>query len=166
MEIALSEKTKLIYEDVYQFRLKNDKWNIDNYLYTLNEQETNIDSTTFKKLVDKSLNFKAEKWKKGDLKNTFLIKKGEKVEIKKVLSELTLADRKEEKSIKKLIRKYNSNPNKWRGLPISVSNPIFSDNNEYCLIGYRFGNNGGYTELYKKNNSDWKLIGIFDRFAY
>ena len=125
-----------------------------------------IDTTTLEKIVTKSLNFKAEKWKKGELKNTYLIRKGKRIQIKEVLSELTIDDKKEKKSIKRQIRKYNSNPTKWRGLPILISKPVFSDDNQYCIIGYRFGNNGGYTELYKKNNSQWEIIGIFDRFAY
>ena len=166
IDFSLIEKTKLICEDVYKFQLKNDNWSINNYLYTLNEQGISIDTTTLENLVIKSLEFKADKWKKEDFKKAYLFKKGKKVEIKVVLSELKIDDKKQKKNIKRFISKYNNNPTKWRGVPISISRPVFSDNYQYCIIGFRFGNSGGYTELYEKINSNWKIIGIFNRFAF
>lgn len=45
-------------------------------------------------------------------------------------------------------------------------NLFFSNDNQFCIIGFEFGNNGGYTELYKRSESEWKQMGIFNRFAY
>ena len=166
LDVALSDKTKLITESVYQFHIKNTKWDIENYLYTLDEQNMKIDSLTFVQLINKALEQKPEQWKKEDFKNVYLIKSGEILSSKKVLSELDIQDKKETKTIKKQIRQFNNHPNEWRGWPISISKPIFSDDNQFCIIGFKFGNNGGHTELYKKSESKWKRIGIFDRFAY
>ncbi len=165
-DVALSDKTKLISENVYQFHLKNSKWDIGNYLYTLDEQKLKIDSLTFVQLINKTLETKAGKWKKEDFKNAYLIRKGEVLSVKKVLSELGIKDKKEIKTIKKQIRQYNNRPNEWRGWPMSISKPIFSDDKQFCIIGFEFGNNGGYTELYNKSESKWKRVGIFNRFAY
>ena len=166
MDIALSDKTKLINEDVYQIRLKNDKWNISNYLNALNEQGIINDSIVLVNLINKSLKTKPEKWKKENLKKAYLVKKSQKILQKKVLAEIEILDKREIKTIKRQIRQYNNRPNEWRGWPMSISKPIFSDNNQFCIIGFQFGNNGGYTELYKKVDSKWKQIGIFNRIAY
>ena len=166
IDVALSGKTKLISENVYQFHLKNNKWDIKYYLYTLDEQQVKIDTLTFVKLINKSLEQNPEKWKKEDFKNTYLIKKGEMLSSKKVLLELGINGKKEIKSIKRQIRQYNNRPSEWRGWPMSISKPIFSNDKQFCIIGFKFGNNGGYTELYKIVDSEWKQIGIFNRFAY
>ena len=102
----------------------------------------------------------------NDFKNAYLIKEGEILSVKKVLSELEIKDKKEVKNLKKQIRQYKNRPNEWRGWPISISKPIFSNDKQFCVIGFVFGNNGGHTELYKKSNSKWERIGIFNRFAY
>lgn len=166
LDVALSDKTKLIKENIYQFYLKNSKWDIGNYLNTLDEQKLKIDSLTFVQLINKTLETKSKKWKKEDFKNAYLIKEGEILSVKKVLSELEIKDKKEVKNLKKQIRQYKNRPNEWRGWPISISKPIFSNDKQFCVIGFVFGNNGGHTELYKKSNSKWERIGIFNRFAY
>ncbi len=165
-DVALSDKTKLISENVYQFHLKNSKWDIGNYLYTLDEQKLKMDSLTFAQLINKTLEIKAEKWTKEEFKNAYLIKKGEVLSVKKVLSELGIKDKKEKKTIKTQIRQYNKRPNEWRSWPMSISKPIFSNDNQFCIIGFKFGNNGGHTELYKKSDSKWNRVGVFNRFAY
>lgn len=81
MNTALSDKTKLINENVGHFNLDNDKWSIDNYLYTMNRNT--IDSLTLVKLINKSIIKKSEKWEKADLENTYLVKKDEILSVKK-----------------------------------------------------------------------------------
>ncbi|MGM5470455.1 hypothetical protein ACS386_09265 [Flavobacteriaceae bacterium LMO-SS05] len=166
-DVALTDKSKLIVDDIYQFHLKNSKWDIENYIYTLDLKKMQIDSLTFVNLINKAIEQKkTEKWTNEDLKNIYLIKKGELIPTKQVLSELDIKDKKETKTIKKQISQFNNRPNEWRSWPISISKPVFSNDNQYCIIGFSFGNNGGHTELYKKSESEWKRIGVFDRFAY
>ena len=74
LDLALSKKTKLIYEDVYQFNLKNDTWHIRDYLYELDLNESTKDSIIFVDLINKSLKSVPDKWKKDDLKNIKHIK--------------------------------------------------------------------------------------------
>lgn len=125
MDVALADKTKLISENVYQFHLKTNKWDIKNYLYTLDEQQVKIDSLTFVELIHKTIEQDPEKWRKRDFKNIYLIKKGEKLSSKKVLSELGIYDNKQIKLIKRQIKQYNNRPNEWKGWPLSISKPIF-----------------------------------------
>ena len=166
IDLAVYNKTKLVFENTIPIHLKNDKWNIDNYLDILiNEQKVNIDSLTLVELVNKSTDKMTKQWQKNDFENVFLVKKGEKLSKKKILSELEIADKREIKTLKRQIRKYNNRPHEWRGYPIFISSPTFSADNQFCIIGFKFGNNGGHTELYKKVNSEWKLIAIFDRYA-
>ncbi|MCB4800289.1 hypothetical protein [Neotamlana laminarinivorans] len=164
MNTALSDKTKLINENVGHFNLDNDKWSIDNYLYTMNRNT--IDSLTLVKLINKAIIKKSEKWEKGDLENTYLVKKDEILSIKKVLSELNNLDKQEIKTVKKQIRQFNNRSREWRSWPMSISKPIFSDDRLFCIVGFVFGNNGGHTELYKKTESKWERIAVFNRFAY
>uniref|UniRef100_UPI00404A858F hypothetical protein n=1 Tax=Gelidibacter sp. TaxID=2018083 RepID=UPI00404A858F len=166
LDLALYKKTKLINEDICQFRLKNDKWSISNYLYTLNEQEIINDSTILVDLINKSLKTESRKWKKDDLKNIYLVKEGQKLFHREVLDKIEALEKDDIKTLKKQIKQYNHQPKEWRGWPMSVSKPVYSDDNQFCIIAFEFGNNGGYTELYRKFDTEWKLIGIFDRFAY
>lgn len=164
MNVAVSNKTKLINEAVGKFNLDNDKWDIENYLYTMNHGI--IDSLTFVELINKAVINKKEKWKKADITNIYLVKKGEVLSVKKVLSELNGLEKQEIKTLKKQIRQYKNNPKKWRSWPVSVSKPVFSNDKQYCILGFVFGNSGGFTELYKKEDSQWKRIAIFNRYAF
>ncbi|CAL2059241.1 hypothetical protein [Tenacibaculum sp. 190524A05c] len=161
---AILNKTKLINENVGHFNLENDKWSIDNYLYTMNENI--IDSLTFVKLINKAILEKSEKWRKGEIENTYLVEKDEILTIKKVLSELNHLNKKEIKTIRKQIRQFKNRPREWRTWPISITKPIFSDDHQFCIIGFVFGNTGRHTELYKKTNLKWEQIGTFNMWAH
>ncbi|WP_075344538.1 hypothetical protein [Tenacibaculum agarivorans] len=167
LDLALVDKTKIVNKESYKPNLKTDKWNINNYLYDLNEN-TQIfnDSTILIELISKSTTQNLTEWKVDELNEVYLTKKNQKISINAALKSIKPKSKKQQRELKRKIRQYNNNPNKWRNWPLSISRPVFSDDNKYSIISYKFGNNGGYSNLYQNLNKEWKLIGVFNRFAY
>ncbi|SHJ27772.1 hypothetical protein [Aquimarina spongiae] len=167
LDLALVDKTKIINKDGYKPNLKTDKWNIYNYLYELNESKRILnDSITLIELISKSTTQNLTEWKVDELNEVYLIKKNQKISINAALESIKPKSKEQERELKRKIRQYNNNPNKWRGWPISISRPVYSNDNKYSVISFKFGNNGGYSCLYQNLNQEWKLIGVFNRFAY
>ncbi|WP_299316037.1 hypothetical protein [uncultured Aquimarina sp.] len=165
--LALADKTKIITKEGYKPNLKTDKWNVNNYLYELNESKPILkDSIILIELISKTVTQNLTEWKVDELNEVYLIKKDQKISIKAALKSVKPESKEQERELKRKIRKYNNNPNRWRGLPLSISRPVFSDDNKYGMISFKFGNNGGYSSLYQNLNEEWELIGIFNRFAY
>ncbi len=167
LDLALVDKTKIVNKEGYKPNLKTDKWNINNYLHELNESKRILnDSTILIELISKSTTQNLTEWKVDELNEVYQIKKNQKISINAALESIKPKSKEQQRELKRKIKQYNNNPNKWRGWPLSISRPVFSDDNKYSIISFKFGNNGGYSSLYHYLNKEWKLIGIFDRFAF
>ncbi|WP_025665522.1 hypothetical protein [Aquimarina megaterium] len=167
LKLALADKTKIVNKEGYKPNLKTDKWNVNNYLYELNESKLILkDSIILIELISKTNIQKLMEWKVDELNEVYLTKKDQKIIIKAALESIKPESKEQERELKRKIRQYNNNPNKWRDWPLSISRPVFSDDNKYGMINFKFGNNGGYSSLYQNLNEKWELIGIFNRFAY
>ncbi|AXT59269.1 hypothetical protein D1816_02530 [Aquimarina sp. AD10] len=167
LDLALIDKTKIVNKEGYKPNLKTDKWNINNYLYELNESKLILnDSMILIELISKSTTQNLMEWNVDELNEVYLTKKNQKIIINTALEAIKPKSKEQQRELKRKIRQYNNNPNKWRGWPLSISRPIFSDDNKYSIISFKFGNNGGYSSLYQNLNEEWKLIGVFNRFAY
>ncbi|WP_282088678.1 hypothetical protein [Aquimarina algiphila] len=167
LDLALVDKTKIVDKEGYKPNLKTDKWNINNYLYELNESKLILkDSIILIELISKTTTQNLTEWKIDELKEVYLTKKNQKINVNAALESIKPKSKEQKRELKRKIRRFNNNPDKWRGCPLSISRPIFSDDNKYSMISFKFGNNGGYSSLYKNLNEEWKLIGVFNRFAY
>ncbi|WP_378172649.1 hypothetical protein [Aquimarina sp. SS2-1] len=167
LDLALVDKTKIVDIEGYKPNLKTDKWNINNYLYELNESKLILnDSTILIELISKTTTQNLTEWKMDELNEVYLTKKNQKIIINVALESIKPKSKEQQRELKRKMRQYNNNPNKWRGWPLSISRPVFSGDNKYGMISFKFGNNGGYSCLYQNLNDEWKLIGIFNRFAY
>lgn len=162
--VALSDKSELIYEESIKFNLKNSKWYISDYLYMM-EPKT-IDSITLVQMINTALGQKKIKWPKANFKNRYLVEKDGILLSKKIFSELADLSKAEKKQIKKKVRQYNNFPDEYRSWPISITNPVYSEDKTYCMIGFIFGNNGRHTELYKKTEGTWKRVAIIQKSAF
>ncbi|WP_025742961.1 hypothetical protein [Aquimarina pacifica] len=167
LDLALVHKTKIIDKEGYKPNLKTDKWNINNYLYELNESELTLnDSIILIELISKTNTQNLTEWKVDELNEVYLTKKNQKISINAALESIKPKSKEQQRELKRKMRQYNNNPSKWRGWPLSISRPVFSDDNKYSIISFKLGNSGGYSSLYQKLNEEWKLIGVFNRFAY
>lgn len=165
MEVALADKSKLVFKNTNaSFNLKDNSFAIQVYLEQL--RDVPIDSLTLIDLIKKSKNRVSIWWQKEELGNVYLVIKDQPLSVNKVLKNLYGLEEEEVEALKKQVRQYNNQPSRWRGWPIAVSKPIYSDDKQYCLLSFVRGNNGGHCELYMKVDSAWERIAVFNRFAF
>ena len=173
MESGLEDKSKLVNKEPFKFNVDNEKWDFRNRLMSLNEQKSIQNNsnilTDSLKIVELFKNAKIQdirNWKKEELSKAYLISELQNLSFRTVQSELNLTKKEQIKELRKQIRQFKNNPDKWRSFPISVSRPIYSNNKEYALIAYELGNNGGKIVIYKLDGENWIFAGEPVRWAY
>ncbi|PWH81482.1 hypothetical protein DIS18_14465 [Algibacter marinivivus] len=173
IEAAITGKSKIVYEKPFKFNIKNGKWDLKYRMESLNEQKSNpnksnilTDSLIVKELCKKAENQKLKNWSEEELDNIYLAKNTEYLNIKTIKNTLNLTQKSEIKILKKQIRQYNSYKNKWRSFPLSLSRPVYSENKEYALIAFNYGNNGGEIVIYQKIKENWINVGVIEGWAY
>jgi len=167
MDVALKGQSSIILSEPYIIILKEDPFSINKYLYYLNHSGTVVtDTSLIKSLVELSKFQDTTEWQLKEFNKRIVINPGDYIHQKKVINQLSPLNDFELKEIKTEIRKYNNRSNDWRRFPIRVSRPIFSDDNNFALIGIIRGNEGSEISLFKYSDSSWIHLGYLERKAF
>lgn len=173
IKIALQDKSKIIYQEPFKFRMKTGKWDLTYRMDYLLEHKKNTnnpniltDSLIVKELCEKAKTQNLKKWSAEEFSDVFLISNTEYLNFREIRDSLKLSEKKEIKKLRKQINQFNNDKNKWRSFPLSLSRPIFTDDKAYALIAFNYGNNGGQIIIYKKVKNKWFNAGIIEGWAY
>lgn len=173
MEVTIQDKSKIIYEEPFKFKMKTGKWNLKYKMEYLLEHKKNInnlniitDSLIIKELCEKAKTQNFNKWSPKEFNNAYLISNTDYLNYRKIRDSLKLSEKKEIKKLRKQINQFNNNKNEWRSFPLSLSRPIYTDDKAYALIAFNYGNNGGQIIIYKKIKNNWINAGIIEGWAY
>ncbi len=126
------------------------------------------DSLNIRELMSKidTLEIDYEKWAKEEMENRILVSKNKKIDLKQEMLKISDKPKEEQKKLKKEIKGFNNNKSGWRGYPLSISRPIFTNDKNLALITIIRGNSGGSTVLYKFDNGKWNYFEYLERWAY
>ncbi len=167
--VALSDKTRIIsktplkiniYVEGIQMELAVNKNYFDAW------KTKGVDSTLISELITESNFQNPSLWENQELKNAIIVQKGEKINLKEALKFTSKNSKEEIKALKYDIRTYNSHTPNWRKIPVGLSRPVYSKNQQFAMIAFRFGNEEGFISLYKKEKSNWVFIGNLGRWVY
>ena len=163
---SLKDRSLIVIKEPFKFTLNQNPWRIKMYLDRINENNSFNDTLLLTNLIDRSKTQDSSVWSSDEITGRILINKGQQIRTKKTIMELDSISDEDRRSLKKQIRKYNNQTSGWRKYPISVSRPICSNDNNYCIIAIEEGNNGGEIGLYELNNDSWSFVGYLDKWAY
>lgn len=155
------------------YKIKNGKYDIVNRLQNLKEQYVNyenedviIDSVIVKQLCLKAEKLDTTNWKIDELRNAYLIDDSEILNFKHISTTNNIKEKIALKELKKQVNQVNNQPSKWRSFPITISRPLYSDDGNYALIIFKYGNNGGAINMYRLNVGQWIFAGYLDKWSY
>jgi hypothetical protein len=153
-------------KEPFKFTLDQNPWRIKMYLERINESSSYNDTLQLKNLIERSKTQDSSSWSSHEITGRILINKGDQIRTKKEITELDSITDEDKKILKKQIRKYNNQSPGWRKYPISVSRPICSTDNNYCIVSINEGNNGGEVGLYELKEDKWYFVGYLNKWAY
>lgn len=173
MEVAILDKSKIIYKKPFKFKLKNSKWDLKYKLESLREQkresknsEILTDSLILIELYQNAKSQNLENWSNEEIDNVFLIDKIEYLSVKKIKEVLNIVEKSDIKKLRKQVREYNYDKRKWRSFPLSMSRPVYTNDKKYALIAFNYGNNGGKIIVYHEDKKVWINVGVLEGWAY
>ena len=164
LEVALEDKSLIVYDKPAKPKLP---------YFILYEKEffagkSKSDSLNVRELMSKidTIEIDYEKWTKKEIENRILVSKNKKIDLKQEMLKISDKPKEERKKLKKEIKGFNNNRSGWRGYPLSISRPIFTNDKKLALITIIRGNSGGSTILYQFDNGKWNYYEYLERWAY
>jgi hypothetical protein len=162
MDIALKDKPLIIESKVLEIeaRLKSLDFRF------VNEEYHKIDKELLEDLKNQSGSEQKLIWRKNEFKERLVINSGEKINLDSVKIIINSLNEKERRVLINEFKKYNAKEIFSRNFPLSISNPIYSSDGNFVVMGFSRGNNGGEMILYKRIEDKWKFEAILTSWVY
>ena len=144
---------------------------ISDFLYTARDYEVKIDSITLVQLIRNSKKVDTVNWTNKELPHIILVGSiNDKIDLKLIMKNLQLKERKQIKFYKRLINKFNNPdpfkmPNPNRELISYYSRPVFDDAHQFAAIEYRSFPGGFGIMVYQRIGFVWKRLGPISRWC-
>lgn len=171
LELAMETRSNIVAKKPAKIHLDNYKFKAREfygYLGVLRTEFPKKDTTELKNLITKAIESEADltEWTELELPNKILVGPKEYVKPKIGLTKIEWTTKEEKKAIVKEIRKYNRNSVMWPNFPLYLSKPLYSESNNYALVGLINGGSTGKVILYKKTEEKWTEVADIYAWAY
>ncbi|MGC6431262.1 MAG: hypothetical protein ACON5F_09500 [Jejuia sp.] len=150
LNVAVQDKSKIINQKPFKFKLKEGKWEMKYRMESLSERTLKYpnsykltDTSVVVELCKNSKKQDSKNWSQEEFKNVFITEDSKFLNFKEIRTNLRLEERQEIKKLRKQVNSYNFNRRSWRDFPLSLSRPIYTNNGKYALIAFKYGNERG-----------------------